>query len=571
LKADIRQVLVSTHGAPLSYGTEAEYLPLLGGDFFAAFTSRYYAMFSKEENMGGFDFGYIKLHPDFWTSGGQDFTALRQYFLSELSVLAPDPAYRIPRRLVFVHEKNLMIVQDPVESFLNIRNTVKTYKKAWDVSEVNKKAWDVSEVNTWSVDSFTCLAILYTVKVELFSYYHAETNPARRTAVCSVAAIYLAGGFYFDVDLEVGSAYAPVDDVGLVVARDGDGLSSQFMACEPQSAVMAMTLEKLLDSYKRNQTHPNFELGSSLEDSITALKATVRHEIVSLSDIGGETSTPWIPSTLPAGLFSNPVPLEMREPPSPDFKIPRRLIFTYKSNLLETKDPPLFYDNVLKTIKVYREAWGELEAPVWFLDDDDCRAAIYFAKPHLLTYFDKEIDGSWKADICRVAALYLTGGYYFDVDMEAVNPWIPGRNATFATVHDPSKTIFFQSFLASEKEGRLMMEHLDELLIFYEDRTSRIDILLGPHTLKWAFNSIPPSELGETVLLQEIGYSLEDSEISSRRREAVGCCCNHRVQEPVSNVTIFYSRIVGNSWKCADPSSSEGQAWLEEHATIKLK
>jgi hypothetical protein len=329
---------------------------------------------------------------------------------------------------------------------------------------------------------------------------------------------------------------------------------------------MEMTLESMLTSYKLNQTHPDFELGTSLEESITALKATVRHEIVSLSDIGGEASTPWIPSTLPAGLFSNPVPLEMREPPPSDFKIPRRLLFTYKSNLLETKDPPHFYDNVEKTIKMYREAWGEPDAPVWFLDDDDCRSAIYFAKPHLLTYFDREIDGSWKADICRVAALYLTGGYYFDVDMEAVNPWIPSPNVTFGTAVDPSKSMFFQSFLASEKNGRVIEQGLNEILLFYEDRSSRIDILLGPATLKWAFDSIPPSELGETVILEEIEYSLEDPEISSRRRAAVGCCCNFKVKDPVTSMTIFYSRIVGMNWKCTDPSSSEGQAWLEDHA-----
>jgi hypothetical protein len=269
LKADIRQVLVSTNGAPFSVGTDANYLPVLGGDFFAAFTSRYYAMFSKELSANGFDLGFVKLHPDFWKSGGQDFSAVRQYFLSALSTSATDPAFRIPRRVVLVHEKNVMISEDPVESFLNVWNTVETYKKAWNVSEVN----------TWSVDSFTCLAILYTVKVELCSYYRAEMNLARRTAVCSVAAMYHSGGFYFDANLEVGSAYAPVGDVGLVVARDGDSLSSQFMACEPRSSVMEMTLEKLLDSYKVNQTHPDFELGSLLEESITALKATVRNRI----------------------------------------------------------------------------------------------------------------------------------------------------------------------------------------------------------------------------------------------------------------------------------------------------
>jgi mannosyltransferase OCH1-like enzyme len=151
----------------------------------------------------------------------------------------------------------------------------------------------------------------------------------------------------------------------------------------------------------------------------------VRHEIVTLSDIGGKILTPWIQSDPPLHTFDNPVPLEMREPLSPDFKIPRRLLFTHKSNILETKDPPLFYENVQKTVKIYREAWGEPDAPIWFLDDADCRSAVYAAKPNLVTYFDREPHGSWKADICRVAALYLTGGYYFDVDMEAVNPWIP--------------------------------------------------------------------------------------------------------------------------------------------------
>jgi hypothetical protein len=199
---------------------------------------------------------------------------------------------------------------------------------------------------------------------------------------------------------------------------------------------------------------------------------------------------------------------------------------------------------------------------VWFLDDADCRSAIYASKPNLVTYFDREPHGSWKADICRVAALYLTGGYYFDIDMEAVNPWIPSRNVTFATAVDPSKSRYFQSFLASEKKGRVIDEALNEILLFYENQKLRTKSFMGPDTLKWAFDSIPPSELGETVILEEDTFILADAELQSRR-EAVGCCCNYKVQEPVSNVTIFYSRIVGGGSKCMDPSSSEGQAWLK--------
>jgi hypothetical protein len=526
---------------------------MLASNFFAAFTSHYYAMFSKEVTRDGFDFGYTKLHPDFWKSGGQDFTTLRQLSaLSKVSVPAPDPAFKIPRLLVFAYEKNVLMLEEPVALFFN----------AWNTAETHKKAWDVSEMDTWFVDSPTCSALLYTEQVELLPYYLAETDPARKIAVCSVAAMYRSGGFFFDVDLEVASPYAPTNDVSLVVARDGGSLSSQFMACEPRSSVMEMTLEKMLFSYKRNQTHPDFELGSSLEESIDTLKATVRHEIVPLKVIGAQ-SMPWIPPALPADSFSSPVPLNMRDPPSPDFKIPRRLIFTYKSNLLETKDPPMFYENVQKTIKMYREAWGEPDAPVWFLDDDDCRSAIYAAKPTLVAYFDREPRGSWKADICRVAALYLTGGYYFDVDMEAVNPWIPSRNVTFATAVDPIGIRYFQSFLASEQKGQVIEEALDEMLLFYEIQKSRSNSYIGPDTLMWAFESIPPSELGETVILEEIDFSLEeDAEMPSRRREGVGCCCRYKVQEPASNVTMFYSRIVGAGKGCMDPSSPEGLAWL---------
>jgi hypothetical protein len=40
--------------------------------------------------------------------------------------------------------------------------------------------------------------------------------------------------------------------------------------------------------------------------------------------------------------------------------------------------------------------------------------------PRLLEYFNKEKRGSWRSDICRVADLYLKGGYYMDNDMRAV-------------------------------------------------------------------------------------------------------------------------------------------------------
>ena len=41
---------------------------------------------------------------------------------------------------------------------------------------------------------------------------------------------------------------------------------------------------------------------------------------------------------------------------------------------------------------------------------------------NLKSHFLLESDGSFKSNICWTVALYLHGGYYFDVDMEVIEP-----------------------------------------------------------------------------------------------------------------------------------------------------
>jgi hypothetical protein len=336
---------------------------------------------------------------------------------------------------------------------------------------------------------------------------------------------------------------------------------------------MKKALDIMVELSKQKQTRPDFDLVTealSLALGVPNADPSVQTVFVPLESIGGDVSTPWIITDLPSYSFDNPVPLEMRGPPSPEYKIPRRLIFTHKDKLLETKEPPLLYENVQKTIQTYRKAWGEPDAPVWFLNDDDCRSAIYAAKPELVTYFDREVLGSWKADICRVAALYLTGGYYFDVDMEALHPWVPECNVTFATALQPDNTRYFQSFLASERKGRILEEALDEMLLFYEDKKMRTIALIGPDTLNWAIRSVPVSEQGKVTLLKETETILNERD-APLRPNAVGCCCNFVVQDPATNQTLFYSRIVGFGYKCMFRDSREGQAWLAADALQKKR
>jgi mannosyltransferase OCH1-like enzyme len=554
---DIQQILIESHGVPSPVGgNDWHGSPMHAADFFNAFRSNHFAMFSKEVNVRGggtsVEFGYVKLHPDFWEDTLKA-AALEQIAIPSIVVPdAPPAPYRIPRRLIFIYETDLLNTENPVELFFNAKHIIDKYRGAWNESYAP----------VWFLDEPSCLAAIYQARVELIYFYRIEKNKQRKSDICRVAALYLSGGYYFDVNLEMGSLYEPDDDVSVAVAREGDRFSNMFLASEQKGSVVKAALDNMVAFYKRNDTRPDVRLGSeTLAEAIRELNATVKVDILPLKEIVKYPPTPWIVAEMPVHSFDNPVPLEMSGPPSPGHKIPRRLIFTYKSNLLETKDPPLFYENVQKTIKMYREAWGEPKAPVWFLNDMDCRSAIYAAKPNLLVYFDREVHGSWKADICRVAALYLTGGYYFDVDMEAVDPWIPDRNVTFATALQPDKTRYFQSFLASERRGGILEVALDEMLLFYETKMIRTGKLLGPDTLKIAFNSVAISERGSTMFLEEVQFP--EDEAAGLRDNGVGCCCNFGVQDPATNTRKFFSRVVGGSSGCLDRDSPEGQAYLK--------
>ncbi|KAL7513929.1 hypothetical protein ACHAXN_012550 [Cyclotella atomus] len=198
--------------------------------------------------------------------------------------------------------------------------------------------------------------------------------------------------------------------------------------------------------------------------------------------------------------------------------IPRRLIFTYKYNLLnpQKEDPPFdakdpFTANVLNTIDRYERYWkeadkanGRLPSPdneavvLSFLSNADCVQVINNTEPKLVKHFTKEKKGDLKADICRIAELLLYGGYYFDADISVVEPvnfdglpipdeeisdpatqikqlrqgsdmMMPDQDdiVTFATVINV-QGVFFQAFLAAMPNHPTIQRALDYILAYYE-------------------------------------------------------------------------------------------------------
>jgi len=179
---------------------------------------------------------------------------------------------------------------------------------------------------------------------------------------------------------------------------------------------------------------------------------------------------------------------------------------------------------------------------VHFLDNVACASATAQISQELLRLFLAEADLRYKSDVCRVAALYLEGGYYFDDDMLSYRPVIPliRDDTEIATAKSISKDLYFQSFMAATPCHPLLRRNADLLVEAKKPNfPKKLDGLLGPRTLKVAFDELKPKY---AQLFQESGYDPR-----SRSYESIptrnGHQCGLVVYDPVSKKTPFCSRF----------------------------
>ena len=212
--------------------------------------------------------------------------------------------------------------------------------------------------------------------------------------------------------------------------------------------------------------------------------------------------------------------------------IPTNLVFTYHTNLLTTPEEKLadeedraLSQNVQHIVSLHPES------TVRFLNDEDCKSSIRATlgeKTKLVDYFDSETHGMYKADICRGAALYETGGLYFDIDIEARMPlWDAIQtNTEFVTVlvHKDSNHPggFFQAFIGAVPKHRVMKRYVEIFLDYYEGKV-KVDGPLGVYFLRMAYDGLKDDEKSKSELWKEVRYykklfpKLKDPPIGKRR------------------------------------------------------
>jgi len=222
----------------------------------------------------------------------------------------------------------------------------------------------------------------------------------------------------------------------------------------------------------------------------------------------------------------------------------------------------LLYDNIRNTHRIFTEYWNETQtAPLWFLREKDCRIAVALAEPKLLPSYLNETRGNNKANLCRVAALYLKGGYYFDVDMGTIRAVPLSDNTTFAVPHEYLETRgnkknlqgLFNSFLAVTPGHPVLRKNLD----LYLDHYSGIDLLvrskdshLGTGSLRLAYKATNQT-YNSYMKLVEAKLSPQKSKLLNLPYpKGTGWGCNFYVSDPEKQVAYFWSRIPGYGWGC---------------------
>jgi len=246
--------------------------------------------------------------------------------------------------------------------------------------------------------------------------------------------------------------------------------------------------------------------------------------------------------------------------------IPHALVFTYKHNLLETKEPAILYDNVMDTIRQYRRLWNDVPpAPIRFLDDAACRLAIQQSEPRLVKHFDNEREGKFKADICRVADLYNHGGYYFDVDLKTIRPIRLNATITFSSVLSgyPNFDQFFQAFLATTPQHPVLGEALQIMLRYYTGSHALRGKNVGTSTLWDAYDAVDEATRGQSKLLIETKNEANGEWYypDIPKLDGVGCCCDQICHDPEEKVVYFYARVPGSGRYCElNPNKSSNKA-----------
>jgi hypothetical protein len=220
--------------------------------------------------------------------------------------------------------------------------------------------------------------------------------------------------------------------------------------------------------------------------------------------------------------------------------IPNRLIFIYRFDFYNN---PNLLDNVTdkhvinsskkvkKTIDVYNASWdGSVE--IVFMDQRKCRKVLVETFPKLVQYYDIET-GKFQSDMCRIAELYQRGGYYFDIDLDTINPLILSSSIELVLVKVVPIGVYNQEFIASKAGNKFMLSVYLSMIKFYKiyGVARRRNERMGSRTLMDAYINIRKSAVGVHMILRKVKLRHSNITPSANLVQKKTSSCKFIVQE----------------------------------------
>ena len=269
--------------------------------------------------------------------------------------------------------------------------------------------------------------------------------------------------------------------------------------------------------------------------------------------------------------------------------IPDVLVFTYRIDLLQS---PLPHDVALTPVQrrlaanVRNTVEKHPGSVVRFLDDEACARHImeldlpWNIRNALFGGFLKEKDGSMKGDVCRGAALYNTGGHYFDVDLLLVSDvrrFVPSPQEThFVSCvearrkpeQNPATKGIFQAYVGAAPRSAIIRTYVELLAKHYADGHDGSTGAVGVRLMKNAIDRHGGRQVPGVYFFQEVnlnnlmspdfahpvGDATAVAALARRTRRIGGAGCDFIVYSPHTVELVAYSRVPGASRMCYNAS-----------------
>lgn len=214
---------------------------------------------------------------------------------------------------------------------------------------------------------------------------------------------------------------------------------------------------------------------------------------------GGEVGAQVATTTIAPGKRLPPPPeLRMKNPAAP-LRIPRQLVVTSKE-ATPKQLPGLVQDNLKKTLKL------SPGMRLRFLSDADCAAFVRKnCDTDIADFYDQEVRGSYRGDICRVCVLAHEGGFYLDLDVQMYYPvdsLVDERTTFFSTFSEDGAVL--NAMMGVIPNSPVMLEALNQLKMWYrgeinvqaQETTSE---WMGPVTMLRALRQVARQSCGRWI------------------------------------------------------------------------